>query len=261
MTDLTLSLDATRWGNRSDLFFRDSSGAYYGASSSLNNDQKFFTPAKNGPFPMQTGNSSVFQTVAGDYMAYVDLDRMQVRFECVNEAWLPEVFVGGTLVGHRWKNSVAEDRSNVLTHVGHGVYQGIIDLEEDNTTLGSFYIETAYNAGNEGRYSPIKDKMEVRPGETLEVGRYNDSKLSIAAATGHWLVTFDMSHGTVAIADPSDVETIKAYGYGEVNAGTAVGLYTLDGKLLYRGMGRWNTLRPGIYIMKTANEVKKVLIK
>ena len=261
MTDLTLSLDATRWGNRSDLFFRDSSGAYYGASSSLNNDQKFFTPAKNGPFPMQTGNSSVFQTVAGDYMAYVDLDRMQVRFECINEAWLPEVFVGGTLVGHRWKNSVAEDRSNVLTHVGHGVYQGIIDLEEDNTTLGSFYIETAYNAGNEGRYSPIKDKMEVRPGETLEVGRYNDSKLSIAAATGHWLVTFDMSHGTVAIADPSDVETIKAYGYGEVNAGTAVGLYTLDGKLLYRGMGRWNTLRPGIYIMKTANEVKKVLIK
>ena len=46
-----------------------------------------------------------------------------------------------------------------------------------------------------------------------------------------------------------------------MNAGTAVGLYTLDGKLLYRGMGRWNTLRPGIYIMKTANEVKKVLIK
>lgn len=261
MTDLTLRLDNTRWGNRSDLFFRDASGAYYGASSALNNDQKFFTPAKNGPFPMQTGNSSVFQTVAGDYMAYVDLDRMEVRFECVNEAWLPEVFVGGTLVGHRWKNSVAEDRSNVLTHVGHGVYQGIIDLEEDNTTLGSFYIGTAYNAGDEGRYSPIKDKMVVRPGEPLEVGRYNSNKLSIAAATGRWLVTFDMNHGTVAIDDPNDVETIKAFDLGEVNKNSAVGIYTLDGKLLYRGMGRWNTLRPGIYIMKTADEVKKVLVK
>ena len=156
---------------------------------------------------------------------------------------------------------MAEDRSNVLTHVGHGVYQGIIDLEEDNTTLGSFYIGTAYNAGDEGRYSPIKDKMVVRPGEPLEVGRYNSNKLSIAAATGRWLVTFDMNHGTVAIDDPNDVETIKAFDLGEVNKNSAVGIYTLDGKLLYRGMGRWNTLRPGIDIMKTADEVKKVLVK
>ena len=204
-TDLTLTHDATRWGNRSDLFFFDGSGNYWYAAPSLNSEQKFITPSKTDALPIATSGNAVFQALAGDYMVYLDTKNLTVRFECVKEAWLDEIYCAGTLKGHRWNNSVAEDRSNVLTHTSNGIYTGTITLEEDlaESGMGSFFVETAYNAGNEGRYSPATDKEIVQPNAPLNVGRYNSGALSISAPVGTWEITFDWSKGIVSIEKPA----------------------------------------------------------
>ena len=93
----------------------------------------------------------------------------------------------------------------MLTHTSNGIYTGTITLEEDlaESGMGSFFVETAYNAGNEGRYSPATDKEIVQPNAPLNVGRYNSGALSISAPVGTWEITFDWSKGIVSIEKPA----------------------------------------------------------
>lgn len=267
-TDETLELTNKRWGNRSDLFFRSSLGMFYGASSDLNSDQKFITPAKTKPFTLNSQNNqdgiNPFLAVAGTYKIQLDEDNLTMQCECVEEKWLDAVYVRGTLKDFRWQHAVQEDSLNVLRHVGHGVYQGVITLEEDNSvTSGKFAIKTAFDeAGSEGIYCPEKDATPIEiDGQAIPVYRWNDTGKCLLAPIGKLFVIFDMNNGWVKITDPDNPNSIEQFGLTTVPKNTAVGIYTLDGRKVYSGMSQWNTATPGIYIMVKDGETKKVLVK
>ena len=254
--------DDSRWGARNDLFFKDAIGMYYGASASLSVDDRFITPGRGYARPLGRGYDKVFQAHAGTYKVRLDLDRMEVSFECVEEKWTDEIYVGGSVVGNRWYDGVAPDRSNVLRHVGDGLYQGVVQIEEDNGMTGSFYIETAMNSGAEGRYTTLTNQ-ELCPtdGSAINLYRTNDQAVSMAVRPGTWLVSFDWSHGFVQLCNPDDADAIKEIGVENASRTLPVGIYTLDGKKVYSGHGMWNTASPGIYIQVTADSVKKVLVR
>ena len=267
-TDETLELTNKRWGNRSDLFFRSSLGMFYGASSDLNSDQKFITPAKTKPFTLNSQNNqdgiNPFLAVAGTYKIQLDEDNLTMQCECVEEKWLDAVYVRGTLKDFRWQHAVQEDSLNVLRHVGHGVYQGVITLEEDNSvTSGKFAIKTAFDeAGSEGIYCPEKDATPIEiDGQAIPVYRWNDTGKCLLAPIGKLFVIFDMNNGWVKITDPDNPNSIEQFGLTTVPKNTAVGIYTLDGRKVYSGMSQWNTATPGVYIMVKDGETKKVLVK
>lgn len=267
-SDEALILSNQRWGNRNDLFFKSSLGLYMGGNDELNSDQKFITPAKNKPMKTATmrGNDDKrpFQGVAGTYKVLLDERNLTVQFECVEEKWLDAVFVRGTLKNYRWQEYVQEDSLNILRHVGHGVYQGIIELEEDNsTTTGKFAVKTAFNVPQaEGIYSPVTDATPIEiDGEPVPVYRMNDGGKNLLAPIGKLFVTFDMNNGWVKLTDPDNPNSIEKIGLTTVPRNTNVDIYTLDGKKVYSGMSQWNTATPGIYIMVKDGKAKKVLVK
>lgn len=257
-----------RWGNRSDLFFRSSLGLFMEADGNLDNDQKFITPAKNKPMPASTrreqGGIYVFQALAGTYKVLLDEDNLTVQFDCLEEKWLPAVYVRGTLKNFRWKHEVQADSLNVLRHIGHGIYQGVIELEEDNSvTSGKFAIKADFDEGSaEAIYCPAKDATPIEiGGAAVPVYRWNDSSKCVLAPIGKLLVTFDMNHGWVKIDDPDNPSSIEKLGFTTLPKNAQVGIYTLDGRKVYSGMSQWNTATPGIYIMVKDGQAKKVLVK
>lgn len=271
-TDATLDIAPNspnmRWGNRSDLFFKSSLGMYLQPGTDLDNDQKFITPAKTHPMPVSTMNNSsgirTFQAVAGTYKVVLDENNLEMQFECLEEKWLPAVYVRGTLKDFRWKHEVQADSLNVLRHVGHGVYQGVINLEEDNsTTHGKFAIKATFNdGGTEAIYNPVMDAMPIEvDGEAVPVFRYNDGGKCLLAPIGKLFVTFDMNHGWVRLTDPDNPDAIEKIGISTLPKNTQVGIYTLDGRKVYSGMSQWNTATPGIYIMVKDGQARKVLVK
>lgn len=254
----------SRYGQRGDIFFEDVTGQRYSAAGGFTIDDRFLTPArvKGKKFPMALGTSNVFQAHGGTWHVKLNLDKMEVEFECVEEKWMDEIYVGGTIVGHRWSNSVAADRSNVLKHQGNGIYQGVMNLEEDNSTRGTFYVQTSYGSGNDGRYSPLKDKEICQTdGTPMQLYRTNNNSLSISTQVGTWIVRFDWSRCTVQLVDVNDEDGIHEIGLSNVDKTRQVGIYTLDGKKVYNGIGFWTSAKPGIYIQVSDSEVKKVLVK
>ena len=272
-TDEALDIDpespTKRWGNRSDLFFKSSLGMYIQPAEELDNDQKFITPAKNAPIPVNTKNDrnngiKTFQAVAGTYKVLLDDENLTMQFECLEEKWLPAVYVRGTLKDFRWKHAVQEDSLNVLRHVGHGVYQGVINLEEDNSvTHGKFAIKATFNdGGSEAIYNPIKDATPIEVGgEAVPVFRYCDGGKCLLAPIGKLFVTFDMNNEWVKLTDPDNPDAIEKIGLSTLPRNAQVGIYTLDGRKVYSGMSQWNTATPGIYIMVKDGQAKKVLVK
>lgn len=267
-TDETLEMTNKRWGNRSDLFFRSSLGLFMEADGDLDNDQKFITPAKNKPMPASTrreqGGIKVFQALAGTYKVVLDEDNLTVQFDCLEEKWLPAVYVRGTLKNFRWKHEVQADSLNVLRHIGHGIYQGVIELEEDNSvTSGKFAIKADFDeGGTEAIYCPAKDATPIeKGGAAVPVYRWNDQSKCVLAPIGKLLVTFDMNHGWVKIDDPDNPSSIEKLGLTTLPKNAQVGIYTLDGRKVYSGMSQWNTATPGIYIMVKDGQAKKVLVK
>lgn len=267
-SDENLLLVGGRWGNRADLFFKSSLGLYMEPEASLDNDQKFITPAKNKPMATSTKRERngirVFQALGGTYRVLLDERNLTVQYECVDEKWLDAVYVRGTLKGFRWQHAVQEDSLNVLRHVGHGVYQGVIDLEEDNSvTSGKFAIKADFNdTSSEAIYSPKVDGTPIDiDGEAVPVYRWNDSSKCLLAPIGKLFVTFDMNNGWVKISDPDNPDSIEKIGLTTVPTNTAVGIYTLDGRKVYSGNSQWNTATPGIYIMVKDGQARKVLVK
>lgn len=254
--------DESRWGARNDLFFKDATGMYYGASATLSKDDRFITPGRGYIRQLGRGNDNVFQAHAGTYKVKLDLDKMEVAFECTEDKWTDKVYVGGSIRGHRWDNSVAPDSSNVLQHTGAGLYQGVVQIEEDNGMTGSFYIETAMNSGAEGRYTTLTNQEPCpTDGSAINIYRTNDPDISIAVEPGLWLVSFDWSHGWVKLSNPNDPTSLEKIGIEKASKTTPIGIYSLDGKKVYNGYGLWNTASPGIYIQVTKDSVKKVLVK
>ena len=267
-SDDNLLLQGGRWGNRADLFFKSSLGLYMEPEASLDNNQKFITPAKTKPMPTSTKRERdgirVFQALAGTYRVLLDERNLTVQYECVDEKWLDAVYVRGTLKNFRWENKVQEDSLNILRHVGHGVYQGVIDLEEDNSvTSGKFSIKASFgDNSSEAIYSPTVDATPIEiNGEAVPVYRWNDSSKCLLAPIGKLLVTFDMSNGWVKITDPDNPDSVEKIGLTTVPTNTAVGIYTLDGRKVYSGNSQWNTATPGIYIMVKDGQARKVLVK
>ena len=269
-TDETLDISPVkRWGNRSDLFFKSSLGMYIQPAEDLDSDQKFITPAKTKPIPVNTKNDrnngiKTFQALAGTYRVLLDNDNLTMQFECLEEKWLDAVYVRGTLKNFRWKHEVQADSLNVLRHQGHGIYQGLIELEEDNSvTSGKFAIKADFDDGSsEAIYCPAKDATPIAlNGEAVPVYRYNDAGKCLLAPIGRLLVTFDMNNGWVRIADPDTPDAIEKVGLGTLPRNAQVGIYTLDGRKVYSGMSQWNTATPGIYIMVRDGQARKVLVK
>ena len=266
-TDETLEMSNKRWGNRSDLFFKSSMGMFLEPGADLDSDQKFITPAKKQPIAVNTRNSNVtktFQSVAGTYKVLFDENNLTMQFECIEEKWLPAVYVRGTLKNFRWQHAIQEDSLNVLRHVGHGVYQGVIDLEEDNSvTSGKFAIKADFDdTSAEAVYSPDKDATPIEiDGEAVPVYRRNDTGKCLLAPIGKLFVIFDMNYGWVKLTDPDNPNAIEKIGLSTLPKNAQVGIYTLDGRKVYSGMSQWNTATPGIYIMVKDGQAKKVLVK
>ena len=247
------------WGGRASFFFVYQGKRLGREEGSLD---RFFTPAHDTKKMglMSNKDDDCFNTTGGDFDVTIDIEDMTVEMHPVGDfPWPDNVYLAGTLPTGHWQRNDACP----LAHLGNGIYEGVVTLEDfDNGRAGVtlFACRDPYD-WNHARYGnagytndAVKDVIYD------DLNRYRgDTKWLIPV--GEYCISFDMNRERIIFCDPNvsgadGIENVN----GTISVSGNVKVFTLDGRLVYEGIG--SAFRPqskAAYIIKSAEGTKKVI--